>query len=364
MRVAILTPKFLPYWVAGTELATYHLAKELAKKGHQLHVVTSLDFDLPTLQYEQGFFIHRVKFQQLRFFGVLLFWINTLITLIKIHPDIIHIQGACYPSGFIAAKLLQKPYIICGQGNDIYFPPTYLKPLIKFEIMDANAMVALTKDMKHAMQKYFNREIHVIPNGVDLTRFNVSHASVFENKSLDDKKQRIIFVGRFRPEKGVTYLIEAVSLIKKEVPIELMLIGEGPQEIDLKIKVKQLNLNECVSFLGKIPNALIPEYLAKASVFVLPSLSEGFPLVVLEAMASGLPIVATKIRGLSEIIHDEINGFLVDPGLPETLSKRILQLLENKPLRESISANNLIAAQNYSWSNVATRLIDLYGTLI
>ena len=123
---------------------------------------------------------------------------------------------------------------------------------------------------------------------------------------------------RNRSKKGVKYLIETLNIIKnKNKNIRLFIVGDGEEREYLEKLVKELTLEDYVRFIGKIPNERVLEYMVASDIFILPSLSEGFPVTFLEAMASGLPIITTNVRGLSEIIIDGENGFLVDPKSPE-----------------------------------------------
>ena len=115
-----------------------------------------------------------------------------------------------------------------------------------------------------------------------------------------------------------------------------------------------------MEFVGQIPNERVPQYMAASDVFVLPSLSEGFPNVILEAMASELPIVTTNVRGLPEIIKDGENGFLVEPRSPEQIAQKVLLLFEDNELRETTSRHNKEKAKKYGWETVVQRLEDVY----
>ena len=120
--------------------------------------------------------------------------------------------------------------------------------------------------------------------------------------------------------------------------------------------VKKLRLSKCVLFVGQVPNSKISEYMFASDIFVLPSLSEGLPVTILEALAAGLPIVTTNVRGLPEIVKNGENGFTVDPQNPTQLAERIMFLLSNNELRQKISANNVIKAKEYSWEAVVEKL--------
>ena len=120
----------------------------------------------------------------------------------------------------------------------------------------------------------------------------------------------------------------------------------------------------CIDFLGQIPNEKVPQYMAAADVFVSSSLYEGFPNVVLEAMVAGLPVIASKVGGLPEIIKDGENGFLVEPKNPELITEKVLLLLGDEELRKRISRNNRKKAKGYSWESVVERLEEVYRSLL
>jgi len=367
MKIAILVPLFPPRWIAGTEIATYSIAKHLAKREYEVHVITSLDKGLTKDSMEEGFYAHRIGFPKVRFLGITIFWLKALFVLKKINPDVVHVQniGMGIP-GFLAKKFLRKPYVVWGQGSEVYFPWLFKKPISKLALKNANAVIALTEDMKEEMQRTCNRDILVIPNGVDLERFeNLSRDMMRCQLRARADERLVIFVGRFRLEKGVRYLIEAMETIKQErQSVKLILVGEGPEEAALKLLVGQLDLADCIDFLGQISNEEVPRYMAAADVFALPSLSEGFPIVILEAMASGLPIVATNITGLPEVVHNGENGFLVESKNSIELAEKVLLLLQDNELRGRIAQNNKQRAKDYTWEKVIDRLEQVYQKIV
>lgn len=364
MKIAILLWLFPPKWLAGTEIATYNLAKHLAKKGHEVHVITSLDEGLPKESLEQDFHVHRVRCPRVRFLGIIIFWLKAFPFLKRINPDVIHAQGISMGMpGFLAKKFLGKPYIVWGRGFGVYFPWLFKNQISKLVLGNANAVIALTEDMKGKMERICNRDVCVIPNGIDLEGFQdlPTKEVARESLGLDNNDRIVLLVANLRPVKGVRYLIEAINIVRStETKVRLLLMGDGEERQNLEAVVKSLNLEDCVSFTGKVPNEKVSEYMAASDVFVLPSLSEGFPMVILEAMASGLPIVATKVGGLPEIIEDGENGFLVQPKNPQQIAERVLLFLNNSELAEQISKNNQQKAKEYSWENIAQRLEDIY----
>ncbi len=224
-------------------------------------------------------------------------------------------------------------------------------------------MIALTEDMKIEIEKIYSRHIDVVPNGIDLEVFEglPRKEAIRQRLRFNNNDKVILFVGTLRPVKGVKYLIQAMNVIaQKEPKTRLMLVGNGEERDYLRGLVKELKLERYVTLVGKVPNEKVPEYMVASDVFVLPSLSEGFPLTILEAMASGLPIVASKVGGLPEIVEDGQNGFLVEPRKPGQIAEKVLLLLKNEGLRQRMIVNNRKKVQQYSSDNTVGRLEAIY----
>jgi len=361
MKIAILTPLFPPKHIGGLEIAAYNIAKHLAKK-HEVYVITSIDKGLPKESTEVGFYVHRFKTSNIPIIRTVLYYIKSFFIIREINPDIVHVQTIFLAlSGLLVKKFLHKPYIVYGRGSDVYFSWRFKNLISKPILKNADAVIALTGDMKREIRGICNRDVFIIPNGIDLERFENLSKEDLRNKLEIKEENIILFVGTLRLVKGVRYLIEAMKTITdKNKNSRLFIVGDGEERKYLEDLVRNLSLEKCVTFIGKVPNDEIPKYMAASDVFVLPSLSEGFPVTVVEAMASGLPIVATTIRGLPEIIKDGKNGFLVEPKNPEQIAEKVLLLLENDELRERISEKNKEKAKGYSWEAVIEKLERVY----
>lgn len=370
MKIAILVRDFPPKRFGGTETASYNLAKAFAKRGHEVLVITTWDSGLPQKTIENNFLIHRLRFFRsriLKYLGLILYSIKTLLILRKFEPDIIHGQ-AVYMGvpAFISKMVIKKPYVLWLQGSDIYLPKLYEGLTFKLVLNQADAIIALTYDMREEVRKLCNREILVIPNGVDLERFRaLSKVEARRKLQLNADSKIIIFVGNLYQIKGVRYLIEEMKVIKQECPeVQLLLVGDGVDRRVLEQLVDKLNLGQCVTFIGAIPNERVPDYLCASDLFVLPSFSEGFPVTFLEAMACGLPILATRVRGLPEIIRDGENGFLVEPRSGIQLAEKALFILRNDNMRDMMSRNNIGQVCRYSWDSVSSNLEEVYSRII
>jgi glycosyltransferase involved in cell wall biosynthesis len=362
MKIAILVNLFPPKWLAGTEIATYYMAEHLAQRGHEVHVITSLDEGLPEENYEKGFYIHRLPRTKIRFAGAFIFWADIVRVIQKIGPDIVHAQslGIGVPA-LLSKNLLKIPYVVWGQGSDVYLPDWFTKLTSKTIIKNANSVIALTEDMKRAMQAIYNRDITIVPNGIDLKEY-ISELPV---QNVGGPIKRILFVGRLHPVKGTRYLLGAMSIVRRDMPeAKLVLVGDGGEREHLENLTDDLKIRECVEFIGRVPHENVQNYMNQSDVFVLPSLSEGFPVTILEAMACGLPVVATRVGGIPDIVEDGINGYLVDAMDQEMIAEALLKLLKDEELWEEVSNNNREKSKKYRWDTVAAALEEMYQTSI
>jgi glycosyltransferase involved in cell wall biosynthesis len=362
MRIVILANHFPPRWLGGSEIAAHYLAEHLSRRGHDVHVITHLDEGLAGESDENGFHVHRLPRPAIRLAGAFVFWMNTFGTIRRIRPDIVHSQSlGVAVSALISKRVLKIPYVVWGQGSDVHLPDWSTNRFSRTVIKNADAAIALTEDMRQAMRARYEREIAIVPNGIELgdrrTGLSMQKTGGFE--------RRIICVGRLYPVKGIQYLIQAMARIHGEMPgARLTLVGDGTERGELEDLVDRLGVRECVTFTGRVPHEEVRGYLDRADVFVLPSLSEGLPLTILEAMASGLPIVATKVGGVPDIVDEGMNGYLVEPRNPDEIADRVSMLLRNDVVRDEISARNRKKAEQFGWDEIAGALERVYESAI
>jgi len=210
-------------------------------------------------------------------------------------------------------------------------------------------------------------KIEVIPNGVDLNKFNPKVDGIKMRGSLGITDEPVIlYVGKLEFNKGIEYLILSFSKIVKQIPnAKLVIVGNGPIKNRLMNLVKQKKLSKSVIFTGKIPSKKLPSIFAASDLFVLPSLMEGFGIVLLEAMACGKPCIATKAGGTEDIIVNGETGFLAPIGDCISLYQAINALLANPDLAQKFGKAGLNRVRkNFTWNIIAKRTINTYRNII
>jgi glycosyltransferase involved in cell wall biosynthesis len=368
MKIAILVDAFPPTGLGGTEMATYNIAKYLSIRGHEVHVVTTLDNSFPETKMQDGFYLHNIKTIDISVLSALSYSLRSIRLLSRIRPQIVHSQSI-FRTGLASLlfyKLYKKPYIVYTRGDDVYSKWGPGEILTRKILKNSASNLTLTEDMKKEMKKLFKTTVKVIPNGISLDGFNaISKDKARSSLKIPDGVKVILFVGRFHPIKGLKYLVEAASIIKKQGhDFRLILVGDGEERKIIEDRAEMLGLKDNIMITGKVPFEKVQEYMVASDVFVLPSISEGFPNVILEAMAARLPIIATNIGGLSEIMQDGVNGYLVEPKNSGQIADKISYLIQNESVMLKMSENNKLRSREYSWDGVAKSLEDVYISVI
>ena len=207
------------------------------------------------------------------------------------------------------------------------------------------------------INKYLPGDYEIIPNGIDVDLF--SNAKPFEN--LRDGKINILFVGRLEKRKGIKYLLSAYSKLKWDWPnLRLLVVGPGNLDIDSIRIISERNLKDLI-FTGSVDDHDKARYYKSADIYCSPATGkESFGIVLLEAMASGLPIVASAIEGYSSVITDMHDGVLFEPKSEESLIKHIEKLLNDINLRNNLANNGLKTSKEFKWSIIAERVMKHY----
>ncbi|MDD5288027.1 MAG: glycosyltransferase family 4 protein [Dehalococcoidales bacterium] len=223
--------------------------------------------------------------------------------------------------------------------------------------------IAVSKPAADYVSKFVPGDYEIIPNGVDLKHFKPDVPLIEE---FCDGKQNIVFMGRLEFRKGINYLLKAFIEVKRQMPnTRLIICGPGTRlHKRYEAWVKDVRLPDVV-FTGMVHYAKQPSYYRTADIFCAPATSrESFGLILLEAMATGRPIVATNIEGFASVVTNGEEGLLVPPMNSRVLSDALLTLLNDKEKRLQMGQKGIITASKYSWEDVSKRVLDYYGKTI
>ncbi len=301
-----------------------------------------------------GAIVPRIKEKKIRILLVPFLLLALYFRLAKILPeyDIVHAHWII-PQG-IVQSFFKKPYIVTGHGGDVTSLNKGVIKKLKIRcIRKAKHVTVVSEHLKDKIKELLpEAELDVISMGVDTERFGKRYRVA--NYFGQGNKKVVLFVGRLAEKKGVTFLIEAM----KQVDALLIIVGDGPLRQSLEKQALELEKGK-VTFLGGRTHDELRTIYASADVFVIPSVTakdgdqEGLPTVILEAMASGLPIVASKSGGIEQIIQDGENGLLCEEKCVEQLIVKINKILEQSEECSTLAIGGQKTIAEYDYSRIA-----------
>jgi len=261
---------------------------------------------------------------------------------------------------------MEIPVIVSALGCDINLYTTFWlrKPQIIYTLRKADLISTVSLAL---MEKIIGlgispSKVRCIYNGVDITKFFPKNQKECRQKlRLEEEGKIILFIGAMDPVKGIEYLIRSINHIRKngQDDFRLILVGDGFYRKNLEEEVERLALSQTITFVGSKPHEEIPDWINASDVLCLPSIREGRPNVVIEALACGKPVVASKVGGVPELVN-HTNGILVEPKEPKQLGEAIAQALNRTWFPEKI----VDSIQNLSWKACAEQFMLAYETLV
>jgi phosphatidylinositol alpha-mannosyltransferase len=354
MKVLFVSDFYYPH-IGGVTEHIYHLANEFENMGHKVSILTAnIKGDLKpderrVIRLGKSMVIPMNK-SNARMTG----WVNlSVLSGIVNDYDIIHIHGIIAPTlPLFSLKVSKKTNIFTFhptfESSNLYkISKNYLRHY--FEKIDGKIAVSVTA--RDSIRKYFPGEYRIIPNGVDTGRFR----ACFGAKNPFE----ILFVGRIEPRKGLQFLVNALPRIKREIPeAQLTVAGGGYKGMKLDIPSE---VKDSIRFLGFVAPSDLPGIFSHAAVFVSPAISgESFGIVLLEAMATETPVIASSIPGYKCVVEDGKNGLLVPPASSKEIADRVIALLKGKNIRETLVKGGLRTVAKYAWDIIAKNIIDFY----
>lgn len=317
--------------------------------GANVHYVKPVKKEMNRLPSEPKNFSYIAKFME----------VKRLVK--KINPDILH---AHYATGYglTGALCRYHPFVISTWGTDIFEAPRknmIFRNLVKYNLKKADYITATSQALTRETMLYTEKKVCTIPFGIDTSRF---HKYGRDNGD----KITIGIVKSLEEAYGIKYLIEAFSkLCTRHNNLQLLIVGSGTQYEEMLELCKKTGIDRLVTFTGKVPNEEVPRYLNTMDIFVMPSLTESFGVAALEAQACEIPVVATNIGGIPEVVQDNKTGFLVKPNDSNALADKIEQLIESKDMRDNMGIQGRrFVEEKYCWQKNVDDMYNLYLDII
>jgi phosphatidylinositol alpha-mannosyltransferase len=273
--------------------------------------------------------------------------------------DLVHVHEPTIPATGAAATMAARIPVVgtfhaAGTASGYY---QRFRPLADRIMASIVVRIAVSETARECVVAHFPGDYRVIPNGIDVGQYAPA-------RTAGKTRGRILFIGRVEPRKGLSVLLEAFASLRRQMP-EASLVLAGPNSDELRVLIQSRNgcvdYLEGVEVLGRVPVEMKLEQMRKAEVLCAPSLGdESFGIVLTEALAAGIPVVASDIPGYRAVLAEGAAGVLVPPGEPSALANALLSLLQNPDLRRDLSTAGIARAERYSWDRVIGQVLEAY----
>ena len=361
----------------GSGVVATELGKALAAKGHKIHFITyqqPVKLDI----FSENIFFHEVKVSDYPLFDYQpyeLVLTSKLVDVVKfekldllhVHYAIPHASAAYMAKQILASEGINIPFITTLHGTDITLvgKDSSFEPVITFAINESDAVTAVSESLKQDTFKHFNvkRNVEVIPNFVCLDQYNGNGSVDTIKKTFAPENEKIItHISNFRKVKRTEDVIKIFNIIRKKIPVKLLMVGDGPERHRLEGLCRDLNMCHLVKFLGKVKDT--ERILAASDLFILPSESESFGLAALEAMAARTPVISTNTGGIPEVNKNGISGFLSKVGDVEAMAKNAIEILSDDVILEKFKTGAYQEAKKFDIHTILPMYEELYRRVI
>ena len=360
----------------GSGVVATELGKGLALKGHKVHFISysqpaRLDF------FSENLFYHEVnvsKYPLFEFPPYETALASKLVDIVQyanldilhVHYAIPHASAAVLAKQILAKKGIPVKVITTLHGTDITLvgkDVTY-EPVVSYSINASDGVTAVSESLKNQTFEFFHidNKIHVIPNFIDFSRFQKSKKDHFKKAIAPNNEKILVHTSNFRKVKRVEDVVHVFNGVSKVIPSKLLLIGDGPERMNLELLCRELNLCDKISFLGK--QEMIEEILSVADLFLMPSESESFGLAALEAMACEVPVLSSNAGGIPEVNLHGITGYCANVGDISSMTEFALDILMDENKLNRFKTNAYAQAQNFNIDLVLPLYEDLYQSLL
>lgn len=387
MKILIATDTYYPS-VNGAAYFTYRLANALVQKGHEVFIMCPSKSLKNTVSNDDGVIVYGIRsiyipvYQNFRI-SPLIFSKKTIQRVVReISPDIVHVQNHFMigKGAVIIAKKLGIPVM----GTNHFMPENLVhyfhlpkiaeKWLVKygwkqcirvFEQLDI--VTTPTKTAAELLKKAgFNKDVMSISCGIDLERFRTTNNGSYlkERYLIPRDKQVMLYVGRMDKEKRIEVILKALPEILQTTDLHLVLAGIGKEKQALETLTEKLDIQDKVTFTGFVPDQDLQNIYRTADLFVIAGIAELQSIVTMEAMASGLPVVAVNAMALPELVHNGENGYLIPDGDSQSLAKKVIAILSDKKLSAQMSQKSLEIIKAHDINKIIEKYESLYNEII
>ncbi|MCF6223219.1 MAG: N-acetyl-alpha-D-glucosaminyl L-malate synthase BshA [Flavobacteriaceae bacterium] len=357
----------------GSGVLATELGMALARKGYDVHFITShlpvkLNFINPNLHFHEVFMEDYPLFQyqpyELALSSKLVQVVEKYsLDILHVHYAIPHAYAAYMAKQMLKQKGIDIPIVTTLHGTDITLVgshPVY-KAAVEFSINNSDVVTTVSESLRSDTLRLFNiyNKIEVIYNFIDFEHQKEWDDDECVRETLVSKDEKIIsHISNLRPVKRILDVIQVFDKIQKKIPSKLLLVGEGPDKAKADLLVKKLGIKDKVIFLGNSDE--VRKILCFTDLFLLPSETESFGLVALEAMAARTPVISSNTGGLPEVNLHGKTGFLSDVGDVDDMAKNAIYILEDDKRLEAFKDNAYAYAQKFSIENILPKYEKLY----
>ncbi|MDR3575595.1 MAG: glycosyltransferase family 4 protein [Anaerolineaceae bacterium] len=369
MRILVLIHEYPPVGGGGGQVAL-DICQGMVERGHEVQVLTAAWGDLPRLENQAGVLVHRLlsgrsmpykaDLKAMAGFVLASFWSGLGLTR-RWKPDLIHIHFAVPggAAGLALSSLTGVPYVLTAHLGDVpggvpektgkwfrwiypFTPPIWKK---------ARQVVAVSQFTRQLALPHYPVPIQVIPNGVDTQKLKPEIILVGD-------PARLVFAGRFAPQKNLIQLVKILAGLK-DLPWSCVLVGDGPLRGDVEREIDENGLRSRFTLTGWVTPADVQEWFTKSDILFMPSLSEGLPVVGVQALSLGLAIVAGRVGGFIDLVEQGSNGFLFDTSRSEEGMSCLRQLLSDRQCLQAARQASRQMAGKFDLKEI----IDQYETV-
>ncbi|MDT3705172.1 MAG: N-acetyl-alpha-D-glucosaminyl L-malate synthase BshA [Thermincola sp.] len=371
MRIGIICyPSYGGSGVIATELG-----KRLAKRGHEVHFV-SYDRPFKLNIFHQNIFYHEVEVLEYPLFKFPPYMIALASKIAEVSKwanlDLVHVHYAIphAVSAFLAKQLVtgrNLPFVTTLHGTDITIvgnEPQFWD-ITKFSIEASDAVTTVSRSLREETMNVFkiSRDVEVIYNFIDAEEYRRVEVPELRSRFAAAEEKILIHISNFRPVKRLRDVVDIFAAVSREVPSRLLMVGDGPDGPAVHQYIASKGLTDRVHFLGM--QERVVELLSISDLCLLPSEKESFGLVALEAMACGVPVIASMTGGLPEIVRNGETGFLLPVGNVEAMALEAVRILTDYHLWEQLSQNGVShAVNNFGIDKIVNEYEQMYARVI